>query len=92
MRILQLENLRNFLTSKDCIVVLTLTAWAAIVTSAHWHSQGLQVGKLHSRPTFFFDCISGLLSIIIAFEKTRLYDENFSPLIHPHDALHCYRR
>ncbi len=34
MLILQLENLRNFLPSKDSIVVLTRIAWATIVTSA----------------------------------------------------------
>ncbi len=40
MHVLRLENLRNFLPSKDSIVVLTLIAWAAIVTSAHRLSQG----------------------------------------------------
>ena len=35
MLILQLENLRNFLLSKDSIVVLTRIAWATIVISAH---------------------------------------------------------
>ena len=45
MHVLRLENLRNFLPSKDSIVVLTLIAWAAIVTSAHRLSQGLQLGR-----------------------------------------------
>ena len=54
MLILQLENLRNFLPSKDSIVVLTRIAWAAIVISAHRLSQGLQVGMLHSLLTFSF--------------------------------------
>ena len=52
MHVLRLENLRNFLPSKDSIVVLTLIAWAAIVTSAHRLSQGLQVGTWHSWLTF----------------------------------------
>ena len=48
MLILQLENLRNFLLSKDSIVVLMRIAWAIIVISAHRLSQGLQVGMWHS--------------------------------------------
>ena len=54
MLILQLENLRNFLLSRDSMVVLTRIAWAAIVTSAHRLSQGLQVGTWHSWLTFSF--------------------------------------
>ena len=54
MLILQLENLRNFLLSRDSMVVLTRIAWAAIVTSAHRHSQGHQVGTWHSWLTFPF--------------------------------------
>ncbi len=54
MLILQLENLRNFLLSKDSIVVLTRIAWATIVISAHRLSQGLQVGMWHSWLTFSF--------------------------------------
>ena len=52
MLILQLENLRNFLLSKDSIVVLALIAWATIVISAHRLSQGLQVGTWHSCSRF----------------------------------------
>ena len=52
------ENLRNFHSSKDSIVVLTRIAWAAIVTSAHWLSQGhhLRRGIVGSR--FFYKNLS----------------------------------
>ena len=42
---LAIGNQRNFLLSKDSIVVLTRIAWAAIVTSAHRLSQGLLLGR-----------------------------------------------
>ncbi|MDE6488579.1 MAG: hypothetical protein K2L46_04800, partial [Paramuribaculum sp.] len=42
---LAIGNLRNFLLSKDSIMVLTRIAWAAIVTSAHRLSQGLLLGS-----------------------------------------------
>lgn len=41
---LAIGNLRNFLPSKDCIVVLMRIAWATVVISAHRLSQGLLLG------------------------------------------------
>ena len=52
MHVLRLENLRNFLPSKDSIVVPTLIAWAAIVTSAQMVSYDLQTKTWHSWLTF----------------------------------------
>ena len=48
------ENLRNFRQSKDNIVVLTHIVWAAIVTSAHWLSQGHHLGRGIFSLRFFY--------------------------------------
>ena len=69
MLILQLENLRNFLLSKDSIVVLTRIAWAAIVIFAHRLSQGLQVGMWHSWLILFISYSSRLDLTAAIFEE-----------------------
>ncbi|KAA3691084.1 hypothetical protein F3F90_13130 [Bacteroides salyersiae] len=55
---LVLENVGNFqIRCKDSIVVLTLIAWAAIVTSASMVSYDLQVKSVARSSRFFNKCI-----------------------------------
>ena len=55
---LVLENVENFqIRCKDSIVVLTLIAWAAIVTSASMVSYDLQVKSVARSSRFFNKCI-----------------------------------
>ena len=87
MLILQLENLRNFLLSKDSIVVLTRIAWAAIVTSALMVSYDLQVKTWHSWLTFSF---TKLISPLGQWQLIHFYDNKPSHHIIS-SSLHRYR-
>ena len=71
MLILRFVNVGNSrISARDSIVILTLIAWAAIVTSALMVSYDLQIKTWHSWLTF---------SIILSVEPTRANKEYEKP-------------
>ena len=78
MLILRFVNVGNSrISARDSIVILTLIAWAAIVTSALMVSYDLQIKTLHSRLTFLF--MNKLSIEPIEGNCTLVYDEIHCP-------------